>query len=87
MIDLEHIFRGVEVFEGDAWVADYTETTKHLPKEYQKGVVISALPITDIPAFHLSDKNGIAFRKEEAIVSACSVARTLLKVVGSCFAS
>lgn len=61
MIDLEQVFHGVEVFEGDAWAADYTETTKHLPKESQKGVVISALPISDISAFHLSNRNGIAY--------------------------
>lgn len=58
MVELKEIFRRVEEFDGDVWVADYTEDTKRKPKEYRKGVVISRQPFSDgMESFHLLNKN------------------------------
>ncbi len=40
MTKIEEVFSGVMSVSGDVWVADYTESTKKLPKELRKGVVV-----------------------------------------------
>lgn len=59
MIELEKMFHHVEEYDGDVWVADYTEATRRMGKDCQKGVVISSNPIHDISSFHLVNKDGI----------------------------
>lgn len=58
---IERTFNGVVRFESDAWVADYTEMSKGLPAEERRGVVIQALPFSDICAFHLSNPQKLEF--------------------------
>ena len=40
MIELVTVFHHVEEYDGDVWVADYTEATQRMDREYQKGVVM-----------------------------------------------
>ena len=47
MIELGKLFRHVVEYDGDVWVADYTEATQRMERESQKGVVISRNPIDD----------------------------------------
>lgn len=61
MIELREIFHDVVVMDGDAWVADYTESTQRLDKEKRKGVVISDVPLDDISAFHLANHDRIPY--------------------------
>lgn len=59
MTKIENTFKDVMLCHGDIWVADYTEKTKHLPKEERKGVTIQELPFEDIASFHLQNASGI----------------------------
>lgn len=59
MTKIEEIFSGVITVSGDVWVADYTESTKNLPKELRKGVVVQDSLILDISSFHLENPNNI----------------------------
>lgn len=59
MNKIEKTFHDVMVCQGDVWVADYTEKSKVLPENEQKGVVIQEVPFTDIASFHLQNEGGI----------------------------
>lgn len=59
MTKIEKIFSGVLSVSGDVWVADYTESTKKLPKEDRKGVVVQDSAFTDISSFHLKNPSGV----------------------------
>ena len=61
MIELGKLFRHVVEYDGDVWVADYTEATQRMERESQKGVVISRNPIDDMSSFHLVNKDGILY--------------------------
>ena len=61
MIELSEKFHGVVVMDGDAWVADYTESTQKLDKADRKGVVIADVPFDDIAAFHLVNHDRIPY--------------------------
>lgn len=61
MTKLEKTFNTAESFEGDAWVADYTEQTKRLLADERLGVVISRAKPDDIDSFHLRNDNGVEY--------------------------
>lgn len=48
MIDLRKVFANVQEFEGDVFVADYTQQTNSA-----RGVEIAGMPFGDIASFHL----------------------------------
>lgn len=61
MTKLEKTFNTAEIFDGDAWVADYTEQTKCLPAAERVGVVMSREQLEDIDSFHLKNDNCVEF--------------------------
>lgn len=50
---MENLFRAAKIFDGDCYVADYTEKTQDLPREERKKVELSDVPFEDIEYFHL----------------------------------
>lgn len=58
---VERVFRGVRSYNGDVWVADYTEQTRYMPEEDRKGVVISEVEMNDIGTFHLQNHHNVDF--------------------------
>lgn len=61
MNKVERVFRGVRGYNGDVWVADYTEQTRYMPEEDRKGVVISEEEMNDIGSFHLQNHHSVDF--------------------------
>ena len=59
MTNIEKLFSKVQTIAGDIYVADYTESTKSLSKEEQKGVVIQDTVFHDISSFHLMNPSNV----------------------------
>lgn len=59
MTKIEKTFADVTTYSGNIWVADYTEKSKRLPKDFRKDVVIQGSPFTDISSFFLQNKERI----------------------------
>lgn len=50
---MERLFKEAKVFDGDCYVADYTEKTKKCKPEERRKVELSSEPFKDIAYFHL----------------------------------